>query len=320
MEIDLRRKSVPEHERLFDEICKKLKELSHREEMIHASHPMEKIERMQQQLKRSQDELKMADSQIQDKIKSFDDITNTNSDSNSDYEKTSNLLIQERDTNAKLSSDLAKALELNLKLQFELEESRSKSNSIISEEKKYSQFMNDKVKTLQNEMELAQALNDELKSELEKAKQSVISCQADQERKEQFLKSELDRATQLMQEQNQMIDKLQVELKSKEDKLNEVNVEFQEFDKFQVQQTETIQRLSEVAEKKIVELKIELDRKAIECQDYYSHLQKALTQVNLLKQENLNLKDYVTKMNTLIDKRNQSDRASGSNQFNELAQ
>ena len=318
MEIDLQRKSVPEHERLFDEICKKLRELSHREDLIHGNHPMEKIERMQQQLKRSQDELKLAYSQIQDKIKSFDEISHTNSDLENDYEKASQYLVQERETNAKLSSDLAKALELNLKLQFELEESRSKSNSMISEEKKYSHFMNDKVKSLQNELELSQALNDEIKSELEKAKESVQNSHAEASSREQILKSELDRASQLMQEQDQMIDKLRAELKIKEDKLNEVNSEFQEFDKFQCQQTETIQRLSEVAEKKIIELKIDLDRKSIECQDYYSHLQKALTQVNLFKQENLNLREYVSKMNTLIEKRNQSDRAGQTQPLNEL--
>jgi regulator of replication initiation timing len=54
-----------------------------------------------------------------------------------------------------------------------------------------------------------------------------------------------------------------------------------------------------VAEKKIVELKMGLDKKMAEAQDYYSHLQQALSQVSILRQENSALKDYISKLTNL---------------------
>jgi hypothetical protein len=54
-----------------------------------------------------------------------------------------------------------------------------------------------------------------------------------------------------------------------------------------------------VAEKKIIELKIGLDKKIIECQDYQSNLQQALTHLNIVKQENSALKDYIDKLNEI---------------------
>ncbi|MNL39982.1 hypothetical protein D3C87_1622940 [compost metagenome] len=44
-------------------------------------------------------------------------------------------------------------------------------------------------------------------------------------------------------------------------------------------------------------MKLALDKKALEAQDYYSHLQQALTKVGVLNQENAAMKEYVTKLN-----------------------
>ncbi|HEY8272529.1 MAG TPA: hypothetical protein VIG33_16670, partial [Pseudobdellovibrionaceae bacterium] len=62
-------------------------------------------------------------------------------------------------------------------------------------------------------------------------------------------------------------------------------------------QSNVLKNLMTVAETKIIEMKLALDKKQSEAADYYSHLQKALAQVNVLNQENLILKDYVNKLN-----------------------
>ncbi len=46
-------------------------------------------------------------------------------------------------------------------------------------------------------------------------------------------------------------------------------------------------------------MKVALDRKAIESNDYYSHLQQALMQIQVLRQENAALKEYVSKLTAL---------------------
>ena len=53
----------------------------------------------------------------------------------------------------------------------------------------------------------------------------------------------------------------------------------------------------EAAEKKIMDYKMALDKKTLEAQDYYGHLQQTVTQVALLKKENSQLRDYVNRMN-----------------------
>jgi hypothetical protein len=70
-------------------------------------------------------------------------------------------------------------------------------------------------------------------------------------------------------------------------------------------QGEAMKNLMTVAENKIVELKLAFDKKAIESQDYYQHLQQAMTQQNILKQENQNLKEYINKMNLYIQQQQQ---------------
>ena len=65
------------------------------------------------------------------------------------------------------------------------------------------------------------------------------------------------------------------------------------------QQGEALKNLMTVAENKIVEIKVALDKKTIEAQDYYNHLQQSLTQMSILKQENAALKDYIEKLQNI---------------------
>lgn len=287
--------NIPEHERLFSEICGKLKELSDRQESGIAEGSLAKIEKMQSQLKKSQDELIEVYSQIQNKIQSFDEMSFQNENRDEEIQKLTDQLESERSTNTKLSTDLAKALELNLKLQLEVEESRSKSSLAIQEEKKYNHFLNEKVKSLTHELELNEALKQEAHRELNRAKEALQEASKNWELTHLSLKSEAARARSLLEEQNSSLLVLESELKNKESEIQKLSVNFSEYDNHLQQQSETIAKLSDVAEKKLIELKVALDKKTLECQDYYSHLQKALTQINILKQENLALKDYFQK-------------------------
>jgi hypothetical protein len=64
-----------------------------------------------------------------------------------------------------------------------------------------------------------------------------------------------------------------------------------------LQQNEALKNLTQIAETKIVEMKMALDKKSLEAQDYFSHLQQTLSQSVILKQENTALKEYVAKLN-----------------------
>ena len=79
--------------------------------------------------------------------------------------------------------------------------------------------------------------------------------------------------------------------------IEKISTSFNEVEHSAIQQNDVLTNLMDVAESKIVEMKLALDKKSLEAQDYYSHLQQALTQLSLHKQENAAMKDYVTKLN-----------------------
>ena len=56
-------------------------------------------------------------------------------------------LEQERLNNTKLSTDLARSLELNLKLQFDLEEMRNKAQQAVNDERKQTLVYAENLKT-----------------------------------------------------------------------------------------------------------------------------------------------------------------------------
>lgn len=291
-----------DHEKLFDEICDKLNELSHKEDPMNPEFRVEKtdrLEKMQSQLRRSQDELKNAQMELQEKIKNFDSFNFAQTDAGSDFKKVAEQLESERTNNSKLSSDLAKSLELNLKLQFELEEVRSKANQLLNEERKHNQYLTDKNKALSHDLELSQALCNETRLQLEKAKDKFLGDEKIWENETSILERQIQDLNELNLEQSRQIDELKMISDEKDSEIKKIAESLAEFETYSLQQNEVMKNLSNVAEKKLIELKVALDKKTIESQDYHSHLQQALTQVAVLKQENMALKDYITKLTAL---------------------
>lgn len=203
----------------------------------------ERLEKMQQNIQRSQQDLELAQLEIDEKIRSLDELNVAQSDLNSEVRKLTDLLDQERVSSSKLSTDLARSLELNLKLQFEIEELRTKSNNIMGDVRKESLDLKEQVANLEEE-------NNELITALEKFQEHVL------------------------------------------------------------EQKNSISQLTTTAEKKIVELKLLLDKKIVEGKDYYSHLQQSLAQNAVLRQENVALKDYATKLLHLLESQQINGKSS----------
>ncbi len=224
----------------------------------------QRFEKMQSQIKRSQDDLKATQEDLQSKIGNLENLGLLENDFSQETNRLSAQLDQERQTNSKLSADLAKSLELNLKLQFESEELRSKANQMLAEEKKHNQYLSEKNRAGNHELELAQALAQEHRLELLKAKE-----------------------------------KYQADCKAKDEEFEKMSEAFSALENHSCQQQELMKSLANAAEKKIIELKMAWDKKAIEAQDYYSHLQQSLSQTAILRQENSALKEYINKLTAL---------------------
>jgi hypothetical protein len=310
---------LPDHEQLFEEIYGKLQELSHREiqkeisrEVSTSNDNHERLEHMQNHLRKSHEELIQAQIEIQEKIKSLDGMTFANTANNDfarELKRISEQLDSERMNNSKLSTDLAKSLELNLKLQFEIEEIRSKAQQVLSEEKKHNTFLQDKLKNTDHELEIAQAVGNETRLEFAKAKERFQQEQTLWEQEKRSLNNSLTDQIAQLAEKRQMIEDMQVDLTNKNAEYTELTGTLVQYEEYSSKQAELMKTLTDVAEKKMIELKLALDRKTIESQDYYSHLQKALTQINVLMQENSALKDYIGKLTHLHQARNQEVRA-----------
>lgn len=303
--------NLPDHEKLFDEICGKLQELSTKQQENLLDAPQvqqsgnfsERLEKMQTHLRKSQEELKASHQEIQDKIKSLDTLNFGGNDLNREVKRLSEQLDQERMNNSKLSTDLAKSLELNLRLQFEIEEIRSKASQHLTEEKKHNVFLQDKVKTLQHELDLSQALANETRLELAKAKEKFQLENQGWQNEKRSLQTEIEDRVSELEEKKTQIQSLRDEVTAKVEEIQKSAEALQQYEGHTQQQHEMMKTLSEVAEKKMIELKLALDRKTIESQDYYSHLQQAMTQIHVLRQENAALKDYIAKLTALHQQR-----------------
>lgn len=275
----------PDHEKLFDEICGKLNQLSLRAES-HSS--QERLTRMQANLQKSQAELKSAQTEIQEKIKSLDHHTIETSDIGKEMKRLSDQVEQERMASSKLSTDLAKSLELNLKLQFEIEEVRSKMTQALNEEKKHNQYLADKNKGLTHELDLAEAHASDSKMEVSKAKDRITRLQ-----------NEVQEHINAVNQRDQFLGQMKTDLEARFEEIQNLTKSLEEFEAHSRAQAEVLKNLSEAAENKMIELKMALDKKNIECQDYYSHLQQSMSQVAVLRQENSALKDYISKISSL---------------------
>ena len=259
----------------------------------------ERLEKMQNQIKKSQDELMSAQETIQNKIGSLESLASHETDMGAEISRVSQQLDHERQTNSKLSGDLAKALELNLKLQFELEEIRAKANQILTEEKKHNQYLSDKNKSLSHEIELSQALCQDTRMELSKARDKYQGDQNQWLSEKNMLTNMTNELREISEKRSTEIEALHADLKTKEEEIEIFSESLSQFETHTTQQQSLMRNLSDVAEKKIIELKVALDKKSAEAQDYYSHLQQSLTQTSILRQENQALKEYINKFTGL---------------------
>lgn len=296
--------NTPEHEKIFDEICTKMNDLVSEQLEEGLSTPQPKFEQMQSQMKKFHSELVGSQEELQKKIDSLQNVSFGPGNVDAQLQQIANQLGSERGQNAKLSSDLAKSLELSLQLQLEIQGLKARTLQIQSEEKKYSQTLFEKNKQLQNELELTLALKDETAIELLKAKTAFTKELENWNLQKTDFVNQIDLLNSSKNSLESLNHNLQENLFGKEKEISSLNEEiekissaFEQVETSAQKQNEVLQNLMSVAESKIVEMKLALDKKALEAQDYFSHLQQALTQMNILKQENDALKEYVSKLN-----------------------
>jgi hypothetical protein len=296
--------SVPEHEKLFDEICNKLNELSSSNTEGEAPSPQPKYELMQVQMKRFQSELVGSQVELREKIRNLESVSYGPETLDAQMKHLADQLSAERGHNTKLSADLAKSLELSLQLQLEIQGLKARSLQVQSEEKKYSQALFDKCKALQRDLELAHALREEISIELQKAKSSFSRDEKLWGEQRELLEREIHNYKKEQQELQESLATQKNHLEERDQTIQILNGEiekisqsYSEVESSAQQQTEVLKNLMSVAEAKIVDMKLALDKKSLEAQDYYSHLQQALTQLGVLKQENGAMKEYVAKLN-----------------------
>lgn len=296
--------SVPEHEKLFDEICNKLNELSTSNAEGEALPPQPKYELMQVQMKRFQSELVGSQVELREKIRNLENVSYGPETLDAQMKHLADQLSAERSHNTKLSADLAKSLELSLQLQLEIQGLKARSLQIQSEEKKYSQALFDKNKILQRDLELAHALREEISIELQKAKGAFARDEKLWEEQRELLEKEIQELKKERQDQQESLASQKIQIEERDEtiqnlhgEIEKISQSYSEVESSAQQQTEVLKNLMAVAEAKIVDMKLALDKKSLEAQDYYSHLQQALTQLGVLKQENGAMKEYVAKLN-----------------------
>ncbi|MBX2987563.1 MAG: hypothetical protein KF802_06670 [Bdellovibrionaceae bacterium] len=300
--------NVPHHERLFDEICNKLNELSrNRSEEDSVSH-QEKMDRLQTQIRKFQTDLHDTQAEIRDKIKVLENVQIVqNSDMNQQLKQLTEQLNNERAMNTKLNADLAKSLELGLQLQLEIQNLRGRAQQIQMEERKYSQTLQEKIRQTTHDLELARALREEIDTELGKARSRLVAEQESSQKEKAELESQIRAHMAEKVDLLRANEELLAALNNKDQEISQLHAEmesmsssFGELEGASQKQQEVLKNLTGVAENKIVELKIALDRKSAESRDYEGHLQQALTQNQLLRNENASLKDYIVKINAYL--------------------
>ncbi len=274
-----------EHEKLFDEISTKLQELSHRDD----NPAMPRVDRIQSQLRQFQSDLVETQNEFRQRIKSLESISVGSTESQQKLKIISEQLQQERNLNTKLNSDLAQSLEMNLKQQLEIQEIRARYLQSQLDEKKHQQSLQEKMKFLLQDLELEKALKQEAAIEYEKAK---CRWQADSE--SQILeKKEVEDQLEM---KNLEVQKLNQDIESLSHSLSEIQDSTKN-------QNEQMKNYISAAETKISDIKNILDKKSMESQDYYNHLQQALTQLQIFQQENMQLKIYIQKMNAYLEQK-----------------
>lgn len=300
--------TTPEHEKLFDEICNKLNELSHRDDI---SLPQtNKFEKMQTQIKKFHSDLLDTQDEFRNKIKSLESLQVSKSEHNSQLRMITEQLQAERNINTKLNADLVKSNEIALHLQLEMQGLKTRAQQIQNEERKYNLQLQEKIKNTQKDLELNDALKEELTLELAKTKNQYQMDRDEWFREKEKISATVEELNQKMLDKDDQIRALNGQIEDLQGSLNEI-------EEASHKQNENMKNLMTVAENKIVELKMGYDKKHLESQDYYNHLQQGLTQINLLKQENTNLKEYVAKVNQFLQQQQQMQAGQQSSQQNQ---
>lgn len=304
----------PEHEKLFDEICDKLNQLSQqaetRAEMDEFNmeesfqNNQQKIDKIQSQLKKVHSELYEVQEELLVKIKSIEGVQCAQNEIHAQLKQVTEQLQIERAHNTKLNTELAKSLELCLQLQVEIQNLKAKNHQIQIEEKKFSQGLQDRLKMVSQELDSTLLKKEELELSLKKAGENLETQQAEWEKTEIELVEKLE---MLEADNHNLQEELEIknnEISNLNQNLESLSQQFTKLEESATQQNEATKNLAEVAEAKIVELKLSLDRKSLEAQDYYGHLQQVLSQVNILKQENQQLKEYIHRMHFIQQQQN----------------
>lgn len=250
--------NIPEHEKIFNEICHKLNELSQDEDQKSSKDRVVQLDKMQNQLKNFQIELVSNHEDMKLKIDSLEKMTTSNSDLTVKVKELTDLLNQERSHNSKLSTDLARSLDLSLKLQLEIQEIKTKA---------------------------IQAQMDDRKQYLENYENIQFDFQKEKGR---LLEMNQGLAAESKQKEEQ------IEMLS--GRINELETGMTEIEGTSQEQAETIKHLMTVAENKIVELKLESDRIQSELDNVRGQFEQSRTQTEILRKENTALKDYINKM------------------------
>lgn len=250
--------NIPEHEKIFNEICHKLNELSQDEDHKSSKDRVMQLDKMQNQLKNFQIELISNHEDMKLKIETLEKMTTSNSDLTQKVKELTDLLNQERNHNSKLSTDLARSLDLSLKLQLEIQEIKTKAIQAQ---------MDDRKQYLEN--------YENLQFDFQKEKSKLLDTN-----------QELTADLKSKQEQIEMLT----------GKINELEAGMTQIETTSQEQAETIRHLMTVAENKIVELKLESDRVKADLDNVRGQFEQATTQVEILKKENFALKDYINKM------------------------
>jgi uncharacterized protein YoxC len=250
--------NVPEHDKIFNEICSKLNELSQNEDTKSSRGKMMQLEKMQNQMKSFQLDLSNNHEGMKLKIEALEKMTVSNSDLTQKVQEMTDLLNQERSHNSKLSTDLAKSLDLSLKLQLEIQDIKSKAMQ---------SQMDDRKQYLEN--------FEKLQYDFQKQKTALL------ETNEELL-ADINAKEEQVEELTQ--------------KMNSLECSISEFQVSSDEQSHTIKHLMSVAETKIIELKLSLDRTSSDLDNVQGQQKHYLSQIETLKQENYSLKDYINKM------------------------
>ena len=212
--------TTPEHEKLFDEICNKLNELSHRDDI---SLPQtNKIEKMQTQIKKFHSDLLDTQDEFRNKIKTLENLQVSKSEHNTQLRLLTEQLQSERTTNSKLNADLVKSNEIALHLQLELQGLKNRAQQIQNEERKYNIQLQEKIKNNQKDLELNDALKEELSLELAKTKNQYQLDKEEWRSEKERISSNVEELNQKMNDKDVQIHALNQQIEELQQSLNEI--------------------------------------------------------------------------------------------------